>query len=49
MSISSVLLLVVLITLLVAVYPSWRHSYEWGYKPAAVIAALILLAMCTAE
>jgi hypothetical protein len=37
------LLLVVLVLLLMAALPHWRHSARWGYGPSGALGAMIVL------
>ena len=37
------IIIIVIVLLLLAVIPTWPHSRGWGYNPAGVIAAILLI------
>jgi hypothetical protein len=39
------LLLVALIVLMIAAYPTWPYSRRWGYIPSAALGALLRLVL----
>lgn len=41
-----VIFLVLLLLTLAVMVPVWPHSREWGYVPAAIIGALLLVWIC---
>ena len=47
-----ILLLIVVVILLVGAQPRWRHSRDWGYRPAGilgVIAVVLVILMLTGQ
>lgn len=37
------IIVIVIVVLLLAVIPTWPHSRSWGYNPAGIIAAILLI------
>lgn len=37
------IIIIVIVLLLLAVIPTWPHSRGWGYNPAGLIAAILLI------
>lgn len=37
------IIIIVIVLLLLAVLPTWPHSRGWGYNPAGLIAAILLI------
>lgn len=37
------IILIVIVLLLLAVIPTWPHSRGWGYNPAGLIMAILLI------
>jgi Protein of unknown function (DUF3309) len=36
-------LVIVLVVLLIAVYPAWPHSRNWGYYPSAAVSLILMI------
>lgn len=39
------ILLIILIVLLIAGFPSWPHSRSWGYTPSGVIFLILIVVL----
>lgn len=37
------LIVIILVVLLIAGFPSWPHSTNWGYGPSGVIGLLLII------
>lgn len=48
LSAPAILLLVILALLLTGVWPGWPHAKDWGYAPAALVAALLIVVVILA-
>lgn len=42
------LLIILLIVAMIAVLPTWKYSYGWGYAPASVVGTLLLIVIALA-
>ncbi len=42
------LLVVLLLVLLLAVFPTWPHSRSWGYRPSGVLGAVLVVVIVLA-
>jgi Protein of unknown function (DUF3309) len=36
-------LVIVLVVLLIAVFPAWPHSRNWGYYPSAAVSLILMI------
>jgi|UPI000686A6D6 peptidoglycan/LPS O-acetylase OafA/YrhL len=39
------ILIIVLILLLLGVFPSWRHSANWGYGPSGIVGTILIVVL----
>ncbi len=42
---SGIILLVILVILLLAGLPNWRHSKNWGYGPSGIFGLLVVVVL----
>jgi Protein of unknown function (DUF3309) len=36
-------LVIALVLTLIAVFPAWPHSKDWGYRPSAVVSLILIV------
>jgi hypothetical protein len=36
-------IVIALVLTLIAVFPAWRHSRNWGYYPSAAVSAILMI------
>jgi hypothetical protein len=39
----STILIVLLVLVIVGAFPTWPHSYSWGYYPSGLFAVLLVI------